>query len=307
MSASSANGSGDEGGDSLPDNRLFELYREFIGEPDAQRDVYLGFGVFFGGIALLGIALGLFVVAGTNPARSSAYFSWAGPAYALAMAAVPATLVGVVVLLPVEDRALYGALGGAAVTTLAVAWFWTAYPQDWNGYGADLTVPVVAVYAVGLTGVVAATGAALVAHRIERAKPPSIEEVEANREEDDREEWSDERIEQDIEEAMAETEISWGGVEKSENRTLDLDLDHEVSGVDVEADTTRSTGVDNQVAGLRQLKTGEADRTTAADSTVDDQTAALTELKRQKRDGETPDAPGEDDGSIVDRIRGMLG
>ncbi|PSQ17586.1 permease [Halobacteriales archaeon QS_8_69_26] len=287
---------------------MFELYREFIGEPDANRDVYLGFGVFFGGIALLGIALALFLVAGTNPARSPAYFAWAGPAYALGMIAVPATLVGVVVLLPVEDRALYGSLGGAAVTTLAVAWFWTAYPQDWNGYGADLTVPVVAVYAVGLTAVVGATGAALVAHRIQQARPPSIEEVEAKRENgDDTEEWSDERIERDIEEAMEETEISWGGVEESENRTLDLEMDVEVSGVDVEADTTRSSGVDDQVAGLRQLKTGEADRTTASESTVDDQTAALTELKRQKREGETPDAPGEDDGGIVDRLRGMLG
>jgi len=296
-------------GDPLPDNALFDLYRRFIGEPDTESDVYLGFGLFFGGIVALGLAFVLFLATGTYQPGQEGLTP--GPAYALGMLAVPTVLVGVVVLLPVERRALYAALAGSAVTLVAVGAFLWAYPQRWNSTaGADVTAPIVVVYALGLTAVVASTGAALVAHAVARARPPSFEEVEELRDEtDDEETWTDEEIEADIEQAMAETELSWGGVERDESRSLNLDtetVEIDASGMDVEPETTRvdgDDGVDGAVAGLRKLK-GEGPETATSESTVDDQTAALNELRRKKQQGEAPE-PTTDDG-LLSRVRGLL-
>ena len=301
---------GADEGDPLPDNALFDLYRRFIGEPETQIDVYLGFGLFFSGIVALGLAFVLFLVTGTyQPGQGGLTPE---PSYAIGMLAVPTVLVGVVVLLPVERRALYAALTGSAVTLAAVAAFVWAYPQRWNSTaGADFTAPIVGVYAIGLTAVVASTGAALVAHAVARARPPSFEEVEEMRAEgeSEAETWTEEEIEADIEEAMAETEISWGGVERDETRSLNLDtetVEMDASGMDVEPETTRldgDDGVDGAVAGLRKLK-GEGPQTAKSESTVDDQTAALNELKRKKQEGDAPE-PTTDDG-LLSRVRGLL-
>ncbi len=303
-------GAADRKGDPLPDNALFDLYRRFIGEPEAEMDVYLGFGLFFSGIAALGLAFVLFLVTGTYQPGQQGLTP--GPAYALGMLGVPTVLVGIVVLLPVERRALYAALAGSTVTVAATVAFLWAYPQRWNSTaGADVTAPIVVVYAVGLTAVIASTGAALVAHAVARARPPSFEEVEEMRAdaEDDEETWTEEEIQTDIEQAMAETEISWGGVERDENRSLNLDtetVEMDASGMDVEPETTRldgDDGVDGAVAGLRAVK-GEGPKTATSEATVDDQTAALNELKRKKQEGEAPE-PATDDG-LLSRVRGLL-
>jgi hypothetical protein len=307
MAGASTEGSGE--GD-LPDNVLFDLYEEYLGEPDAETDVYLGFGLFFVGVVLGVVGLGLFFWSGLYQARSPGYFARAEPAYAMGMLSLPVTMVGVVVLLPVERRALSAAGVGTAVTVAAVAAFVWAYPMAWNSTGgADYTVPIVAAYALGLAGVVASTGSALVAHQIERAKPPSFEEVERHRDdaaEETGESWSDAEIEADIEEAMAGTDLNWGGVERSDNRDLTLDMggaeEIDTSGMDMEVERVRSTGVDDQVAGLTQMKAGE--EKTATGTGVDDQTAALSELREKKRRGETPD-PGADDG-FLGRVRSMF-
>ena len=36
--------------DGTPDNVLFEWYERYIGDPETETDVYLGFALFFGGI-----------------------------------------------------------------------------------------------------------------------------------------------------------------------------------------------------------------------------------------------------------------
>jgi len=312
-----ASGAGDGGEDPMPDNALFDLYRDYIGEPDAETDVYLGFGLFVGGIVMLGVALAIFLWAGQYEFRSDPYFQFAGPAYAIGMLAIPLTLTSIVVLLPVKTRALVASLGGVAVTVGAVAWFLVLYPYSWNVQGADATILVVGLYAVGLAGVVASNAAALIAHQIERHKPTvaphEIEGVESTEPEPgDEEYYSEEEIRADIEEAMAETEISWGGVEKSENRQLKLNTEtvdsNQVSGLEIDPDVKReSGGVDAQVEGLRKMKGGDKKTARAENSTVDDQTAALNELKQQKRQGEVPeDAPAEDDEGLVDRFKGMF-
>jgi hypothetical protein len=318
MSENEGASSGADADAQTPDNPLFDLYRTYIGEPDAQTDVYLGFGLFFSGILIGVVALGSFVWAGTFEARTTPYFARVLPAYTLGMLSLPTALVGIVVLLPVKARALLGSLAGTAVTVLAVGGFIFAYPDNWNGYGADYTIPIVAAYAVGLTAVVATTGAALVAHQIERAKPADVdvEKLERRRDEDEGEDWTEEEIQRDIEEAMAETEISWGGVEKREGTRLNLNTDIggdvDLSGVEVDPDTDRSTGVDAQVEGLRQLKGDPEEKTTTAQgSTVDDQTAALTELKEMKREGKTPnDADGtgkeKTDTGLFGRLKGFF-
>ena len=39
----------DGSGEAVPDNVLYDLYETYIGEPEEETDVYLGFGLFFGG------------------------------------------------------------------------------------------------------------------------------------------------------------------------------------------------------------------------------------------------------------------
>ena len=89
-----------------PDGYLFDLYRRYIGEPEDRTDVYVGFGLFLGGIGLAVVALVLFLLGNTYAARSSGYFAWVGPAYALAMVALPVVMLGIVTLLPAERRVL---------------------------------------------------------------------------------------------------------------------------------------------------------------------------------------------------------
>jgi hypothetical protein len=289
-----------------PENRLFDWYRTYIGEPDARTDVYLGFGLFFGGIALGVLALVLFLWGSLAEPRTDPYFARIGPAYTLGMLSLPMAMIGIVTLLPVEKKAHYAAAAGGVVNLAAVVWFNVAYPADWNGYGADQTMQVVSVYATGLTVVVGATGAALVAHQLAQATPDPGD-IEAVDEDDEEETISEEQIEQDIESAMEGVDMSWGGVEKHEGRKISFNTATEIdaSAFDVEAETDRSTGVDSQVQGLRQMKGGEK-KTATSESTVDDQTAKLNELREQQRqkESESDDAGGP---GFLDRLRSKIG
>ncbi|MCU4742175.1 permease [Halobacteria archaeon AArc-m2/3/4] len=283
---------------------LFDLYRQYIGEPDGRTDVYLGFGLFLGGIGLAIAGLGLFLYSSTLEARSAEYFAWVRPAYALGMLSLPATMLGIVTLLPTERRVVYTSLAGALVTVAAVVGFVTIYP-DWNFYessdAAYGTVHVVATYAIGLASITAATGAALIAHYLELAR--SADAVEITYDEEEEEHYSDEEIRGDIDDAMEGVELSWGGVEKAEHKRLSFS-DHEFEGAEInfEAKTTRSSGVDNQVAGLKGLKGGET-KTTTSSSTVDDQTAKLKELREQKQ----KEAEASEQESRLTTVTGPIG
>ncbi|ELY99098.1 permease [Natrialba chahannaoensis JCM 10990] len=271
------------------DGYLFDLYRRYIGEPENRTDVYLGFGLFLGGIGLAVVALVLFLWSSTFSRADAAYFMWVQPAYALGMLSLPAMILGVVVLLPADRRVIGVSVVGAAITVVATAGFLYAYPDSWNFMGeTDYTVEVTATYAVGLAGITASTGAALVAHYLELAR--QVETVEVGKDENEKSgpEYTDADIERDIDEAMDGVELSWGGVEKTEHKRLSFSEDQFDSvSVDTDAGTkkTRSTGVDAQVEGLKGLKGGET-KTTTSQSTVDDQTAKLKEL-REQRQGET--------------------
>jgi hypothetical protein len=94
-------------------------------------------------------------------------------------------------------------------------------------------------------------------------------------------------VEADIDDAMTDVELTWGGVEKEDHHRLEFteDFADDVSGsIDVAAErTVDPRGVDDQVEGLRQLKGSESAAETSG-SGVDDQAAALTELRQQRND-----------------------
>jgi hypothetical protein len=295
---------------SPPDNVLFSLYERYVGEPETETEVYSGFGLFFAGVAFAVIGLLLFVIgAGVYGLREPGYFSLAQPGYLFALLSVPVALVGVVVLLPTSRRIVTAAVVGLALAVVAAGAFLRAYPARWFEYGPWNTLFVVGTYAGGLAIIIATTGSALVAHRLARGQRASAEPTPADSDGDGTgtESVSDEEIESDIDAAMSDVEISWGGVEKTETRRLNFSSDYadEASGsLDAEAEQTVSTGgVDAEVEGLKQLKGGEKDVETA-DGTVDDETAALRELKDRKRSGDLSDDADEDD--ALSRLRSLF-
>lgn len=269
------------------DGRLFEWYRQFIGEPDREVDVYVGFALFFGGI---GLGIAAFVISASGQFLAADGYLFREAAFATGMVALPATLSSVIVLLPVGRRAIYGGIAGAVVCLAGLAFFVFAYPFNWaSGPGPQYAVQVMFVYGAGLTALLASTGGALVAYHVERARPRpgDIEGVE----DDDSEEFTDEDIQRDIEEAMEGVDITWGGVERHEGTDLKLNPDMDdidTSGMNVEAKRVHRSGVDDQVLSLQGLKGGNAksDRST---TTVDDQTSRLQELRqRQQEEAEQP-------------------
>jgi hypothetical protein len=302
-----------------PDNVLFDWYARYVGEPSDERDVYAGFGLFFGGIALGLVGIAVFLLGAAT--------SGAGPAFALreiavvlAASGLPAALVGAVVLLPGDDRTTYAAALGTAVCLVAVGVFVASYPQAWNvARTPDRSALGVGVYAVGLVATAAATGAALVGHQVERvALLAERGEGEDDGSNADDETVSDEDVRRDIDEAMSDAELTWGGVERAETTRLEFQTDVtevETNADRVEATETRAGGeeVDDAVSSLQRLQ-GRDTNTTASESTVDDQTAALTELKQRRQaesaataDDETDRRRADDSRGLVDRIVGLLG
>lgn len=284
---------------------LLARYRRHIGEPDRLSDVYLGFGLFFGGVAMGLLGLLLFVVervaVGVDPV-----FWLRALAFSVGALGLPILLLGVAVLLPVDRRVLVAAGSGVVVCLAAVGLFLSVYPEDWNQIsGPDYSTLGVSVYAVGLVVVIAASGAALVRYHIDRATPTAGADRGRQGGDSERTETvSEDRVRRDIEDAMRDAEITWGGVRKEESRSIRVETDEgnvDRSGFDgVPASETRTdSGVDDAVASLRGLKGGE-DRVDRGGGT-DEQTAALQELRERERGSES--APP----SLLDRIRSALG
>ena len=297
--------------DDTDDGRLFEWYRTYIGEPDREIDVYLGFALFFAGI---GFGIAAFVIGAvgqlTGAGGPSADFIYREAAIGVGMLALPATLSSVVVLLPVSKRAVYGAVAGSTIALVGLGLFIWAYPYNWAvGSGPTYSIQVLFVYGVGLAVLLAATGGALVAYHIDRAKPrPGDFSAD---ESDDSDDITDEQIESDIESAMEDVDLTWGGVERSEGSDLTIretesEADMDVAGLDVEAERVHRSGVDEQVAGLAMVKGGQKTTDRSA-SSVDDQTSKLAELRERKRE----EAQNQEEETVLertlDRLAALLG
>lgn len=296
--------------DTPPDGRLFEWYRRYIGDPRAETDVYLGFALFFGGIALGAVGIAVFLLSAAVGGDPTRVFALREVAVVAAAGGFPALLLGIVVLLPGDRRMTYASLVGVAVCGAALALFVHAYPWHWNVDRApDYSAQGVALYAGGLVAVVGATGAALVGHQVERAAGPAAasagSETGGATTESADESVSEADVRRDIDEAMAEADVSWGGVEKRETKRLNLNTEA-VDDVDrtnvesVSAKTTRAKGVDDAVAGLQGLR-GEQAETDSGGGT-DEQTAALTELRKQKE----AERRAEAERSVTERVRRRL-
>ncbi|RAW46838.1 permease [Halorubrum sp. 48-1-W] len=308
-------------------NPLFGYYRRYIGDPDRAVDVYAGFGLFFVGLGLGVVGVAVFLYSATLPANTLSTYSVRQVAAVAAALGLPGLLLGVVVLLPVDRRMLYLGSAGTAVCLVAVGWFVRVYPHDWNvPEPPDYSAQVVALYSVGLVAVIGATGAALVAHRVERASAAgaagaagatgSAAAVGASGDADadgdgstGGETVTDEQVRADIERELDDAELTWGGVERSKGRRLELnttavddaDIDSEVlSGSATETRTTSGT-VNDAVSQLKGLQGGETK--TASGEGTDDQAAALRELREQQQAEELAEA---DESSVVDRIRGLF-
>jgi len=307
--------------DGTPDNVLFEWYERYIGDPETETDVYLGFALFFGGIALGAVGIAVFLLSAAMSGGGTP--AWAIREVAMVAASVgfPVILLGMVVLLPGDQRMTYAAIGGLAVCLVAVGLFVATYPMNWNvARTPDYSAQGVAIYAVGLVAVVGATGAALVGHQVERATPGERDaEVSAGTGDaggaggssganGPSETVSDEQVRRDIDEAMEDADLSWGGVNRKNTKRLELNTPSDVE-VDreafenAEATTVRSSGsnVDDALSNLRKLQGREQD--TDSSTGVDDQTAALTELRKQQ---EAEEVATEDEAGLVDRAKRLF-
>ncbi|QLD88021.1 permease [Natronomonas salina] len=282
-------------------DRLVDVYRAYIGEPDSRTDVYLGFALFFAGLGL-GLA-GLLLFAIERGVIAGEAFWLREIAFAGGALGLPVLLVSVVVLLPADRRAVYVALGGLAITVVAIGFFVSVYPSNWN-YGADYSLQGVSVYAVGLISLLAATGSALVGYHIERVGggPAAAAGAEEEQGGDDPEVTAA-QVQRDIDEAMSGTEMSWGGVEKVETERLSINPDADLDGHNFDqskAKVHRSKSVDDQLSALKGMKGGE--QRTDSGSGVDDQADALKQLREQQR----KDAEADPDG-LVGRLKDLVG
>ena len=310
--------------ESSESNPLLGYYRRYIGDPDRAVDVYLGFGLFFVGLGLGLVGVVVFLYSATLPPNTASTYAVRQVAAVAGAVGLPGLLLGVVVLLPVDTRMLYLGSLGTAVCLVAVGLFVWAYPQDWNVVTPpDYSAQGVAVYSIGFVAVVGATGAALVAHRVERATAGAAVGGAGGAAGDGSagaaanegsgtgagEAVTEEEVRADIERELEDAELTWGGVERTETRRLDLnttavddvDIDTaELAGSATETRTTSGT-VTDAVSQLQGLQGGQTK--TASGEGTDDQAAALRELKERQR----AEAEAEsDDGSVVDRIRRLF-
>lgn len=285
-------------------DRLFEFYRRYVGDPDRTVDVYVGFSLFFLGIALGGIGVVLFLFS-TRYGDSLTAYAVREVAVVAAAVGLPTLLASVVVLLPVDRRMLYVTGGGSAVCLSAVVLFVWAYPYNWNvSPSPDYSATGVAVYSLGIVGVIAATGGALVAHHVERTSIAAQASEESDAATNDA--VSDEAVRGDIERELSDAELSWGGVQRTETRRLELDTSavDDVDGGNVGSEsalTSRASGdeVNAAVESLQSLQGGNAE--TASSSGVDEQTSALRELREQQRAEDAAESDG-----LLDRIKQLL-
>lgn len=271
--------------------RLQGLYRRYVGEPESLRTVYGGFGLFFAGITLSVAGVLVFLVSTTMPESGSFVWQLREIASTLVAIGFPVFLFSFLVLLPVDPRAVYGAGVGGVICLGAVGLFVYAYPYHWNVPGQDYSPLGVVIYAIGGVILAAATGSALVTNYIRQAGTAADVAVPAEPSEGEtREEISDEEIRRDIDDALSDTELTWGGIEKTRTKRIQFEMDEmdiDTSGMDpAGANETRTESVDREVEGLQKLR-GSGQKT-AKGAGTDAQADALKQLReRQEAEPET--------------------
>ncbi|RQG96475.1 DUF1508 domain-containing protein [Natrarchaeobius chitinivorans] len=129
---------------------LFRLYEHYVGEPDSKKDVY-GYWLFILGYLIGATGVFAFVVGYAGDTGSYVLIRVSGVAAATGLSLC---LFGLVLMLPVRKRGIQASVVGVAIALVGVASFAVVYPHDWRGHGADWSVEVIAIYAVGI-GIIA--------------------------------------------------------------------------------------------------------------------------------------------------------
>lgn len=289
--------------------QLMSLYRRYLGEPSAVSDVYLGFALFFGGLTIGIIGLLLFLLSSGIGPTSTGYWQLRELAISAALLGMPAFVLSIVVLLPVDVRAVYVGAAGGVVCLIAIGVFVASYPQSWNVPGRDYSPIGVTVYAGGVAVLVASTGAALVAYHLDRRSGgtvrQSVDVTEPNAESE--ETVSTAQVEEDIASAVAASDLTWGGVEQAKTRRLELVTDSGpefsrsgLTTAPAARESTDATEVESAVSELRKLRGWQPETATGSD--VDEQTTALRRLKDEQEGEEDRDREGM--GRLIARFWG---
>ncbi|MFB6219453.1 MAG: YegP family protein [Halobacteriaceae archaeon] len=138
------------------EDALAEWYESRIGSPKTDDEVY-GYWVFVGGVLVGVVGIALFLLS-TSLARGGTFWTVRGLGIALAGLALPAIVTGFVVRLPLRRGATLLTYAGAALSLLAIVWFWAAYPGNLGAAAAadglvtlsGTAVGIVLLYTLGL-------------------------------------------------------------------------------------------------------------------------------------------------------------
>ena len=297
-----------------PGGILHAWHRRFIGPVTDSRGVYAGFALFFAGVGLVVVSIATFLWSTTTDPAGTFKFVLRELAVLAGATGIPVVLLGVTVLLPVSRRIDAVSAAGVAACLVATARFAQVYPDAW--YSAASVV--VGLYALGAVVVVATAGTALSGYHAERTGQRlarerldddggSVAGGDSPEESSGTEPVTDERVQADIDDAMAGAEVNWGGVERESGRSItinagDDDVDFEGSDPSAFAATeSRGESVDDAVQGLQGLR-GEGPKTESSTSGTDEQADALAELRATREESE----PADDDDGIVDTVRSLF-
>ncbi|WEL21188.1 permease [Halorhabdus sp. BNX81] len=287
------------------ENGLVATYRRYVRSDVSRREIYSGFGLFFAGVTLGIAAFVVFLYSGTYPTGSEPYWYIREVAIVAGSLMVPAVSLSVVILLPVGRRTRAVSAVGTIIILLSVVWFTQVYPWQWSSAN-DMSV--ISLYAAGVALLVGATGAALVAQYVDRVTEQPGEDAQAGGQESSADDVSDEDVRADIDDAMADSSLTWGGVEtEPTTKRLKFDMPDaaEVGNVDETVDAVTETrsasgSVDDAVDGLRKLQGGE-DATARAES-PDEQVSALAAMREQQQ-AEADVETGVERPGLIARLR----
>ncbi|EMA31264.1 DUF7139 domain-containing protein [Haloarcula japonica] len=289
-------------------------YHEYIGEPAKERDIYVGFGLFFAGVALAILGFCLFLYSNVLESGSPLYWEIREIALVIGFIGLPSVLLSVVVLLPVGFRTRVVSAAGAVFCLAATIILVNIFPYGWTtSEGTNGSVWTISVYATGLVMLVASIGAALVAHYLERATTSTESPEAVESAENKSESVSKSDVNTDIEQALERTDLSWGGVEQQpKTKRLNLDMPDTDSDLDrtaiknSEATTTRadSNDIDDAVDGLRQLQGGQSK--TERSTGTEEQVNALTEFRNEQTENDDVETGVEEEKGIVSRLQSFF-
>lgn len=135
--------------DEFESGRLFELYTRYVTEPESKRDVY-GYTILVVGYILGMTGMAVYLVGPTGGELDATTFLAREIAFATAGVGLVSTLLGIVLMLPVQRRGII--LGGIGTVTAltAAGWFIIAYPSNWGFGTPDYSSAIITMYTIGV-------------------------------------------------------------------------------------------------------------------------------------------------------------